>query len=121
MKTQQILQTADGLSQKLSKKEVKRDYIEQVFRYVLDQQKRKDEIQSRADLKKLVSNMKNSGFEKRSKSTENQYKNAAEILENFKIQESQNLLDASLDNLIKILGYTVRLMRYYETKKGDRE
>jgi len=115
MTTHQILQTANILSQELAKDEVKKDYIEQIFRYAWDQQKRKSEIQCRTDLKKLVSNMPKSGFEKRTKSTEAQYKNAAKILEAFKIQGSQSiLLDMPLDVITKILGWTVKLMKYNE-------
>ena len=120
MTTQQILEAANMLSKKLAYDEVKKDYIEQIFRYVLDQQKRKSEMQCRTDLRKLVSNMPKSGFEKRTRSTEAQYKNAVKILEAFRIQGSQNpFLDISLDDITKILGWTVKLMKYNEAEKGD--
>ena len=112
MKTKTILESADDLASQLIASDIKRDYPEQLFRYLIEQKTRVNEQEAIQSLETLMERMPKSGFEKRGKSYFYRFSQTSKILNSFKVE--QYLLQLPLNDLLQILGWTVRLMRFKE-------
>jgi hypothetical protein len=114
MKTKTILVSADKLTAQLMASSIKRDYPEQLFRYLIEQKAKEKERKAVQNLETLMEKMPKSGFEKRGKSYFERFTQTKKILSSFKVE--QPLLQLPLNDLLQILGWTIRLMRF---KEGD--
>ena len=112
METKTILESADKLASQLIASEIKRDYPEQLFRYLIEQKAMANEQKAIQNIETLMKKMPNSGFEKRGKSYVARFTQTRKILSAFKVE--QPLLQLPLNDLLQILGWTVRLMRFKE-------
>jgi len=95
-------------------KGVDEGYINQLLSYLI-QQKTRDENSAIENFKKLIKLMPNSGFaERQNKKYKAHYTEAKKILFDFKVtDDNKSLLELELGKILPILGWTVKLMKYY--------
>lgn len=120
MNDKEIIKVAMRLSNKLSQADVKakdkgidEGYISQLLSYAIVQYA-KNKDKAILNLKTLIKEMEDSGFAKRQFGKRKNHFVQAKII----LESEKSLFTSSMEDLIKILGYTVRLMKYYESKKG---
>ncbi|MBD3184647.1 hypothetical protein GF312_20370 [Candidatus Poribacteria bacterium] len=113
-----IIMSAKRLSHKLSQDEVDGGYINQLLSYIIQQ----NLIDGKAAIEKfkaLIEAMPDSGFGKRQRGKYAAiFDKAREVLSSFKNQgDSRTLLELPLEEIIQILGWTAKLMKYEGGKR----
>lgn len=124
MDTKEIIKNAEKLSRRLSQADVQakskgvdEGYVNQLLSYVIVQYA-KDKTIAISKLKTLIEEVPYSGFAKRQfGKRQNHFDEAERILTEFKAEES--FFDLPAKEIIQILGWTVKLMKYNEAEKGD--